>query len=65
VPPGADEELLDCLITATLVIGDLSQGTALDGPLPERPSFVLTQLPEDGGHNVALDRRCLGIDTAT
>jgi hypothetical protein len=64
MPPDAYQELLDCLITATLVIGDLSQGTALDGPLPERPSFVPTQFAEDGSHNMAVNRRCLGIDTA-
>lgn len=62
--PRTNQELLDCLVTAPLLMGDLSQGTSLDRPLPERPPLVLAQLPENGAHDVSVYRLCLRIGIA-
>jgi hypothetical protein len=64
VAASTNQKLLDRLITAPLVLRDLSQRTSLDGPLPERPPLVLTQLPEDRAHDVPVDSHCLGIGIA-
>jgi hypothetical protein len=64
MPAGAKQELLDGGIAQAQVIRDLSQGTRLDRPLPERVPLTAAQLPEYGADEIALDNRGFWIDVA-
>jgi hypothetical protein len=64
MPAGAKQELLDGRVAESHVVRDLSQGTRLDRPLPERVPLTGAQLPEYGADEIALDHRGFWIGVA-